>query len=80
MTLRLLTGASVKASFVLVAGCVLAFFAARLVSGVLYGVGVGDPVSWGAAVVTLLTASALANLIPAWRASRVDASIALRTE
>jgi predicted permease len=68
------------ALFGMVVGCVLAFFAARLVAGVLYGVGVGDPVSWAAAVLTLFTASALANLIPAWRASRVDPSVALRIE
>jgi len=64
----------------MVVGCVLAVFAARLVAGVLYGVGVGDPVSWVAAVLTLLTASVLANVIPAWRASRVDPSVALRIE
>jgi putative ABC transport system permease protein len=68
------------AIFGMLVGCVLAIFAARLVAGALYGVGVGDPVSWAAAVLTLLMASALANLIPAWRASRVDPSVALRIE
>jgi predicted permease len=61
-------------------GCVLAVFAARLVAGVLYGVGIADPVSWVAAVLVLFGAAALANLIPAWRASRVDPSVALRTD
>jgi putative ABC transport system permease protein len=62
------------------AGCVLAIFAARLVAGVLVGVGIGDPVSWAAAVLVLFSAAALANLVPAWRASRVDPSVALRIE
>ena len=45
---------------------------ARMVTGVLYGVSVGDPFSWLGAAALLLGVSALANLIPAWRASRVD--------
>jgi ABC-type antimicrobial peptide transport system permease subunit len=46
----------------------------------LYGVSASDPISWIAAVVVLLTVSVLANLVPAWRAARVNPSIALRTE
>jgi ABC-type antimicrobial peptide transport system permease subunit len=68
----------------LVAGCaaagVAAFLAARMIAGVLYRVGVADPFSWFGAAVLLLAVSALANLIPAWRASRVDPSEALRIE
>ncbi len=50
------------------------------ISGALYGVGVGDPLSWAVAATVLLGVSALANLIPARRAARVDPSVALRTE
>jgi ABC-type antimicrobial peptide transport system permease subunit len=64
----------------LAAGCVLAVLAAWLMAGALYGVGIGDPVSWSGAVVILLGVSSLANLIPAWRAARVQPSEALRTE
>jgi predicted permease len=59
---------------------VVAFLAARAISGVLYRVSIGDPFSWGGAAIILLTVSAFANLIPAWRASRVDPSEALRIE
>jgi predicted permease len=59
---------------------VVAFLAARMISGVLYRVSPGDPFSWGGAAVILLTVSAFANLIPAWRASHVDPSEALRIE
>jgi ABC-type antimicrobial peptide transport system permease subunit len=58
----------------------VAVLAARMISGILYRVSVSDPFSWGGAAVVLLTVSAFANLIPAWRASRVDPSEALRIE
>jgi putative ABC transport system permease protein len=64
----------------LVVGCLLAAVAARAIAGALYGVGVMDPVSWLGATIMLLVVSAAANLIPAWRAARVDPSTALRTE
>jgi predicted permease len=64
----------------LVAGGVLAAIAARAIAGVLYGVTAADPVSWFAAAAVLLGASALANLVPAWRAARVAPSEALRME
>jgi len=47
---------------------------------VLYSVSAADPFSWLAAAALLLAVSALANLIPAWRASCVDPSEALRIE
>ncbi len=39
-----------------------------------------DPVAWLAAMLTLLAAAAIANLVPARRAMRVDPMTALRTE
>src|SRR5262249_45185539 len=64
----------------LAAGCLLAAGAARSLAGSLYGVTVGDPLSWLGAAAILLAVSALANLIPARRAARVDPSDALRIE
>jgi predicted permease len=63
-----------------VLGAALAAFAARLLSGVIYGVGAADPVAWSAAFAALLVAAALANYIPARRAMRVDPVTALRVE
>jgi len=64
----------------LAAGCLFGVIVSRWIAGALYGIGTGDPVSWGAAVAVLLTVSALANLIPARRAARIDPSEALRVE
>ncbi|MFI5179010.1 MAG: ABC transporter permease [Vicinamibacterales bacterium] len=68
----------------LAAGCAiaaaLAVVAAQQIARTLYGVGAGDPASWLGAVGVILLVSALANLVPAWRAARVHPSEALRTE
>jgi ABC-type antimicrobial peptide transport system permease subunit len=68
----------------LIAGCaataVVVILGAKMLAGVLYRVSASDPFSWVAAALILLAVSALANLIPAWRASRVDPSEALRIE
>jgi ABC-type antimicrobial peptide transport system permease subunit len=37
-------------------------------------------VAWFAAAAVLISAAALANVVPAWRAARVAPSDALRTE
>jgi ABC-type antimicrobial peptide transport system permease subunit len=62
----------------LIAGCAVAFLAARALSGVLYGVSATDPIAWASASALLLTVAALANLLPASRASRIRPTEALR--
>ena len=52
----------------------------RLVSGMLYGVAPGDPLSMALAAGAMLAAALLAAAIPAHRASRVDPMTALRWE
>jgi putative ABC transport system permease protein len=61
-------------------GCVVAAVALKAITGQLYGVSLTDPVSWGGAAGLLLCASALANLVPARRAARVNPSVALRSQ
>ena len=52
-------------------GGVLAAGLAVTLSGLLYGITPADP-AWSLAVVTLLLAAAVANLVPARRAMRVE--------
>ena len=56
------------------AGC------AMVIARAVYGVGVADAVAWGTAVAVILTVAALANLVPAWRASRLNPVVALRVD
>jgi predicted permease len=55
-----------------------ALAAARALRSMLYGVGSGDPLSYAAAAAVLLLSVFVASLVPAWRASRVDPTVALR--
>lgn len=52
----------------------------RLIRSMLYETSPLDPVVFGAVAATLLGVAALACMLPAWRASRLDPVQALRTE
>jgi putative ABC transport system permease protein len=61
-------------------GLPAALAAARLASGLLYGVTPADPVSVSLAVLLMFAVAALASYLPARRATKVDPMIALRYE
>jgi putative ABC transport system permease protein len=80
-----LLGAVVRRGMVPVAlgvagGAAVALIASRLLARFLYEVEPTDPVSLGAAAATLLSAGAVAALLPAWRASTTDPAEALRSD
>ena len=64
----------------LVLGLVASAGAVRLIESMLYGTKPRDPAIFALVAATLLAVSALACLVPAWRASRIDPMQALRIE
>jgi putative ABC transport system permease protein len=74
----------VKALRVVAVACVIGIAAAvasaRFISGMLFEVSPGDPVTLGGVVALVVAVAALAALLPAWRASRVEPMRVLREE
>ena len=64
----------------LAAGLVLSFVAARLMTAMLYGVRPDYIAAVAAVSAILLMVAAIASLVPARRASRIDPMVALRHE
>jgi putative ABC transport system permease protein len=64
----------------IVIGGVLGVAVARAMSGLLFGIGAFDPLTFGVAIALLLCVALLANLVPARRAARSDPMVALRAE
>jgi putative ABC transport system permease protein len=64
----------------LLIGLVGSFAAARLIAGLLFGIGPYDPMTLGATSLVLLAVALLACYVPARRAARVDPMVALRCE
>jgi putative ABC transport system permease protein len=64
----------------LAAGLVLAAACARLLGSLLHGVSTWDPRTFAGAAALLAVSAVGAALLPAWRASRTDPAITLRSE
>ncbi len=78
---RLMLGDGLRpALYGLVLGLAASAGAVRLIQSMLYGTRPLDPAIFAAVAATLLLVAALACLVPAWRASRIDPMQALRTE
>jgi putative ABC transport system permease protein len=61
-------------------GVAAAAYASRLLHTLLHDVAPGDPVTFAAVAVGLSCVAILASVIPAWRATRVDPVVALKSE
>jgi predicted permease len=64
----------------LVAGLAGALALSRLLTALLFGVAPSDPATLAAVMTTITGVAAVACLLPAWRASRVDPIVVLREE
>ena len=93
MATRLALGATPGSLFVLVMkqgallaligtgiGLLVAYLSGRIVASQIYAIRASDPVMLGAAIVLVGGITALATMIPAWRASRLAPSGVLHTE
>jgi ABC-type antimicrobial peptide transport system permease subunit len=79
--IRLVVGQGVRTVAVGVAiGVLLSLAAGKLIASLLYGVSPRDPLALAVVVAVLLATGALAALMPAWRAARVDPVGALRSD
>ena len=77
----LVTGCGVRLLAIALAfGAAGTFVTGRLLSGLLYGVHPLDPFTLGGAGLVLALAALLDAYLPARRASRVDPTVALRSE
>jgi putative ABC transport system permease protein len=61
------------------AGFAAAMAVTRILSGLLYGVTATDPLTFVAAGLSLLLVGVTATVVPAWRATRVDPLVTLRS-
>jgi predicted permease len=78
---RLMLGDGLRpALYGLVLGLAASTGAVRLIQSMLYGTQPLDPAIFAAVAATMLVVAALACLVPAWRASRIDPMQALRAE
>jgi len=62
------------------AGLIGAAFYTKMLSSLLFGIGADDPLTFVSVPLVLLTVAAIACLIPAMRATRIDPTLALRRE
>jgi putative ABC transport system permease protein len=75
----LVIGESLRVAAVgVVVGCFGAWAGARLIQGMLYHTSAADPVSYAITIGLLAVVSLIASYVPARRASRLDATIAIR--
>jgi putative ABC transport system permease protein len=79
--LRLVVGqAAALAGAGILAGLALALVVTRLVGNLLFEVSARDPLTFVLIPLVLAAAAVLASLWPAWRATRVDPTVALRAD
>jgi putative ABC transport system permease protein len=63
-----------------VIGLALSAVLGRLITSVLFGVRPLDPMTFASVTIVLALTAAVATAAPAWRATRIDPAVALRTE
>ena len=80
MTTKVLTDSLVLTFIGVVFGLGGALALGRFARGLVFQIAPADPVSIAAAAVLMLVVAALASVVPAWRAARIDPVVALKVE
>ena len=81
LLVRMVVGGGMRMALLGVAlGLAGALAATRVLASLVYGVSTTDPLTMAATAALLLGAAALASLVPAMRAARVDPAVSLRAE
>lgn len=80
LILQIVAGGLVLTGWGIALGLVVAFAGSRLIAGLLYGVSRVDPLTYAAAAALVLLVGAVACIVPARRAARVDPAQTLRYE
>lgn len=76
---QLVVGQGLRVALVGIAiGCAVALATAHYIGPLLFGESPTDPAVFSGVSVVLVVVAVVASLVPAWRASRVDPSVALR--
>jgi ABC-type antimicrobial peptide transport system permease subunit len=76
----ILTRGAIVVAAGLIIGAFAANFAAQAIRSQLFGVGLTDVEIWLSVLGAMLIAGAVSAYLPAWRAARIDPSVALRHE
>jgi ABC-type antimicrobial peptide transport system permease subunit len=69
-----------SAAFGIAVGVLGAFAVTRLIGSLLFGVRPTDALTTVSVIGLIMTVAALASILPAWRATRVDPNVVLRAE
>lgn len=80
IVLLVLRGAFMQVALGVAIGLPAALLVSRLLSAMLYHVGIFDPASLGAAIAALLLGACVASVLPAYRAASTDPVRSLRAE
>jgi putative ABC transport system permease protein len=79
--LRMVLGSGVGLALAGIAcGLVAAFAGTRFMATLLHGISATDPLTFIVVACVLTSVAIAASIVPAWRATRVDPVIALKTE